>query len=219
MKRYVKSGTDRTYQNKRNENKFIETRKYDDGHTVARQYMKWDTPNGEVKNYTGAKDAKRGRYFRTNKDTLNSMLEDYEEVESASQGLDVEAEIDDMDAYSDATELYIDILDNYPEYQESNNLAADVPYADGSANFWQLAPNKWKLVIFNEAEFNPESYVYENDPYWGTEELKIGQVNDIELTSEQLYSELSKLPGVDLNDLYGLQSVLDDFREAFDNFA
>lgn len=84
MKKYIKSN-DATYQNKRNPNKFIETRKYDDGHTVARQYMKWDTPEGEVKNYTGAKDAKRGRYFRTRKDTLDQMLEDYEEVETSEK--------------------------------------------------------------------------------------------------------------------------------------
>ncbi len=76
---------DATYQNKRNPNKFIETKKYKDGHTVARQYMKWDTPNGEVKNYTGAKDAKRGRYFRTDKATLHDMLDDYDEIESTSQ--------------------------------------------------------------------------------------------------------------------------------------
>lgn len=76
----VNASSDATYQNRRNPNKFIETRKYDDGHTVARQYMKWDTPNGEVKNYNGAKDAKRGRYSRVNKSTLDSMLEDYDQV-------------------------------------------------------------------------------------------------------------------------------------------
>lgn len=81
MKRYIRSTEDKTYQNKRNSNKFIETRKYDDGHTVARQYLKWDTPNGEVKNYTGAKDAKRGRYHRATRNTLNSMLEDYDELD------------------------------------------------------------------------------------------------------------------------------------------
>lgn len=76
----VTAGSDATYQNRRNPNKFIETRKYSDGHTVARQYMKWDTPNGEVKNYTGAKDAKRGRFARVNKDTLQSMLDDYDQI-------------------------------------------------------------------------------------------------------------------------------------------
>lgn len=94
MKRYIKSSaTDRTFRNTRNPHKFIETRKYDDGHTVARQYMEWDTPDGKIKNYTGAKDAKRGRYFRARKDSLNSMLEDYEEI------------IDDYD-----------VIDDYDEY-------------------------------------------------------------------------------------------------------
>lgn len=124
----------------------------------------------------------------------------------------------DPNNYGTATDLYIDILDNYPEYQEAENLAADVPYAEGHASFWQLRPNVWKLVIFNEDEYNPDTYVYENDPYWGTEELIPSEVNDIELSSEELYATLAQLPGVDLDDLYGLREVLDDFEDAFSNF-
>lgn len=86
MKKYIRSSEpDATYQNKRNPNKFIETKKYKDGHQVARQYMKWDTDAGEVKNYTGAKDAKRGRYSRVRKNTLDSMLEDYDKVETSTE--------------------------------------------------------------------------------------------------------------------------------------
>lgn len=225
MKRYIKSSTpDATYQNKRNPNKFIETKKYNDGHRVARQYMKWDTPEGEVKNYTGAKDAKRGRYFRTRKDTLDQMLEDYDEVEScdnqyiASNDMVVDFELPDLDTYNDATELYIAICDAYPEYYEQEGLAAAVPFVGGTANFFQEGENDWRLVIFKEDEYNSESYVFENDPYWGTEELLPGEMNDIKLTSEELYEELSKLPGVDLNDLYGLRQVMEDFSEAFDRF-
>lgn len=71
----------RTYRNRRNENKFIETKKYKDGHSVARQYMKWETPEGTVKNYSGAKDAKRGRWHRAGKQSQELMLEDYDEVQ------------------------------------------------------------------------------------------------------------------------------------------
>ena len=74
------SNTVRTYQNRRNENKFIETKKYKDGHSVARQYMKWETPEGTVKNYTGAKDSKNGRWHRANQHSRDVMLEDYDEV-------------------------------------------------------------------------------------------------------------------------------------------
>lgn len=77
-------GTVQTYRNRRNPNKHIEVKKGNDGHSYARQYMEWDTPEGKVKNYTGAKDAKRGRYFRSRRDTIDQMLEDYDEVECAS---------------------------------------------------------------------------------------------------------------------------------------
>ena len=74
----------RTYRNKRNENKYLETKKYKDGHTVHRGYMKWDTPRGEVKNYMGSK-SNRGRWFRTNKNTLNDIVQDdYEEITSST---------------------------------------------------------------------------------------------------------------------------------------
>ena len=74
----------RTYRNNRNPNKHIEVKKANDGHSYARQYMEWDTPDGKVKNYTGAKDAKRGRYHRARKDTIDQMLDDYTEVEVTS---------------------------------------------------------------------------------------------------------------------------------------
>lgn len=130
MKKYIRSTSDKTYQNTRNPNKFIETRKYDDGHTVARQYMKWDTPEGEVKNYTGAKDAKRGRYYRANKDTLNSMLEDYDEVESASDPLGM------------TDEEYNEYFEKYgPDYMKTDAYRAyeDAHYANGD--------RAWKVHI------------------------------------------------------------------------
>lgn len=212
------SEPDATYVNKKNPNKFIETKKYKDGHRVARQYMKWDTPDGEVKNYTGAKDAKRGRYHRTNKDTLDSMLEDYDEVTSATQGLDPENEFIDMSEVENAVDAYIQICEAYPEYSEDGGLAAHVFYDGGTANFFQVGPNQWQIGIMNEDEYNPETYIYENDPYWCTDELMPGEMNDIILTAEECYHELKKLPGVDLNNLYGMRAVLDDWSDVFDYF-
>lgn len=78
-------GTVQTYRNRRNPNKYIEVKKGNDGHSYARQYMEWDTPEGRVKNYTGAKDAKRGRYQRSRRDSIDQMLEDYDEVTCNSQ--------------------------------------------------------------------------------------------------------------------------------------
>lgn len=77
-------GTVQTYRNRRNPNKYIEVKKGNDGHSYARQYMEWDTPDGKVKNYTGAKDAKRGRYHRARRDTIDQMLEDYDAVEGST---------------------------------------------------------------------------------------------------------------------------------------
>lgn len=42
-----------------------------------------------------------------------------------------------------------------------------------------------------------------------------GEMNDIKLTAAQLYDELKSLPGVDLNDLYGMRAVFDDFDIEF----
>ena len=76
-------GTVQTYRNRRNPNKYIEVKKGNDGHSYARQYMEWDSPDGKVKNYTGAKDAKRGRYSRARRDTIDQMLDDYDEITSS----------------------------------------------------------------------------------------------------------------------------------------
>ena len=88
MKRVISTsqerGTVETFRNRRNPNKYIEVKKANDGHSYARQYMKWDTPEGEVKNYTGAKDAKRGRYHRSTRQTIDQMLEDYDSVTSST---------------------------------------------------------------------------------------------------------------------------------------
>lgn len=81
MRRFIKSSKDdvQTYQNRRNPNKYMEVKEYDDGHMYSRQYMKWDTPEGEVKNYNGSK-TNRGRYSRTSGKTLDSQLRDYENI-------------------------------------------------------------------------------------------------------------------------------------------
>lgn len=63
------------YQNKRNKNKYIEVRHYTDGHYGARQYM---LLNNGVKNYIGSR---KGKLFRWRKKNIESLLEDYVEVE------------------------------------------------------------------------------------------------------------------------------------------
>ena len=210
------SEPDATYVNKKNPNKFIETKKYKDGHQVARQYMKWDTPEGEVKNYTGAKDAKRGRYFRTRKDTLNEMLEDYDEVES-STSVDSrygEREIKEIIAPDTAAAMYIDIAETYPEYYEEDSIAAHVPFESGTANFWQDSQGAWRLGIMDETQYDDDNYKYLGK-YWCTDELMPGDMNDIILTPAELYEELKSLPGVELDNLYGLREIFDDFSYEF----
>lgn len=118
-------------------------------------------------------------------------------------------------SFDSPVDAYIQICDDYPEYYENEGIAAHVDYRDGTANFMQVAPNKWQIVIFNEDEYNPDTYVYENDPYWGTDELMPGEMNDIILTSAQCYNELKNLPGVNLDNFYGIRQVFDDFPEIF----
>ena len=77
----------RTYRNNRNENKYMQAKKYKDGHTYSRQFMKWDTPEGTVVNDYGSV-TNRGRFHRTNQNMLRDQLEDYtdyEEVTSATR--------------------------------------------------------------------------------------------------------------------------------------
>jgi len=85
MKRVIKAATvsEKTYQNKQNPNKYVEVKKGSDGHSYVRQYMKWDTENGTVKNYNASK-SNRGRYHRATQQTINQILEDYTEVTSAT---------------------------------------------------------------------------------------------------------------------------------------
>lgn len=119
------------------------------------------------------------------------------------------------DKFQNATQAYIQICNEHPEYSEAENLAAHVFFDDGVANFFQNGIDDWQIGIFNEDEYNPKTYIYENDPYWCTEELMPGDMHDIHLTASELYNELRRLPGVDLDHLYGLRQVLDDFAEVF----
>jgi len=65
--------TIRRYTNKWNGNKHIEVVRYACGHYHMVQYMQW----GDVVNKLGSRS---GRRFRVSKRTLESILEDYEEV-------------------------------------------------------------------------------------------------------------------------------------------
>lgn len=120
-------GQVRTFQNRRNENKFIETKKYADGHQVARQYMKWDTPEGTVKNYNGAKDWKNGRWHRTTQNTRDMMLEDYDEVTSseyvASDFSDDRVAFDDSCNFTEAQfKFYYDAFNAFGDWLDSNPI-------------------------------------------------------------------------------------------------
>lgn len=61
------------YQNKRNENKFIEVVRYSCGHYYAVQFMQW----GDIVNKLGSRT---GRRFRFRKGSIGSILEDYTKV-------------------------------------------------------------------------------------------------------------------------------------------
>lgn len=68
---------DYVYRNKANSRKYIELRRYADGHYVWKQYIKC----GDSKNYTGCsiKQNKRGGlWHRVSKQTFVEVLADYE---------------------------------------------------------------------------------------------------------------------------------------------
>lgn len=68
---------DYVYRNKDNSRKYIELRRYADGHYVWKQYIKY----GDFRNYTGCnfKQNKRGGlWHRVNKQTFVEVLADYE---------------------------------------------------------------------------------------------------------------------------------------------
>lgn len=70
--------TTQTYRNKRNTDKYLIVRKYDDGHTVWKQYLFWLITG--VHNYTGCslRSASRGgRFSRVRKATATEVLADY----------------------------------------------------------------------------------------------------------------------------------------------
>ena len=127
-------GTVQTYRNRRNPNKYIEVKKGNDGHSYARQYMEWDRPDGKVKNYTGAKDAKRGRYSRARRDTIDQMLEDYDAVTSSSdisiidavvqkyQPEDTDYIVYDYSLDSDTLELYASGDEGIEDYDGDEDL-------------------------------------------------------------------------------------------------
>ena len=75
--------TDCLYQNNRNKNKFIEVRRYKDGHYAFKQYIEGHpTLSTTTRNYTGCslKRAKVGTWHRVTKATLLQILEDYKRL-------------------------------------------------------------------------------------------------------------------------------------------
>lgn len=68
-----------TYQNIRNENKFIDVVHHGDGHYYMIQYIKHEFPERTVVNYMGTRCGRK-RKFRVRKGTLLGILEDYRKV-------------------------------------------------------------------------------------------------------------------------------------------
>lgn len=120
--------------------------------------------------------------------------------------MNVSAEIDPLAAY-------ILILHADPTLQEACPIVSSIPYASGSACFWQDSQNAdyWRLVLIDESMYNPDTNIYEDDKFWGDAELLEDSCNSEYLTPAELYSELSNLPNVDRSKLYGLRSVFDKY--------
>ena len=131
-KKHKSENTVTTYRNKRNPNKYINVKRDSSRHYNSQQYMAWETDNGEVKNFTGAKDTKKGRYFRTNKSTLDDILQDYEEI-TESFVTDREKEILDIYGKSiwdmsneelieyDLTDDWAKLVDTHYDFEESED--------------------------------------------------------------------------------------------------
>lgn len=74
---------DYIYQNKRNDNKFIEVRRYADGHYVWKQYItRYISTSFLGVNYVGCsfKRVHIGTWHRVSKRTLEEVLADYSRV-------------------------------------------------------------------------------------------------------------------------------------------
>lgn len=81
IKRSRANRTERaTFQNIRNEHKFIDVVHHGDGHYYMIQYIKHELPKGTVVNYMGTRCGHKQK-FRIGKATLTGILEDYKKVE------------------------------------------------------------------------------------------------------------------------------------------
>lgn len=69
-----------TYQNNRNEHKFIDVVHHGDGHYYIIQYIKHEFPERTVINYMGTRCGRKQK-FRIGKGMLLNILEDYRKVE------------------------------------------------------------------------------------------------------------------------------------------
>lgn len=137
------------YRNKQNENKYIEVKKSKDGHTWFRQFMYWNTDDGSVKNYSGSK-TNRGRFHRVRQDTLNSILEDYEQVDDVHTDMDVfesvsvmqSSNVDNLvDTYFDRVSW--DELCDFMEYDGPEEGPSTTPGYDLDHIDWLLANEEY----------------------------------------------------------------------------
>lgn len=120
-------GTVETFRNRRNPNKYIEVKKGNDGHSYARQYLKWDTPNGEVKNYMGSRTS-RGRYFRARRDSIDQMVGDYDPIQTSTLVEEFMKYHEDGDNYRNneiGFDQMYEILDQYGDASEDVNVVFD----------------------------------------------------------------------------------------------
>ena len=142
----------RTYRNNRNPNKYIEVKKGNDGHSYARQYLKWETPQGEVKNYMGARTS-RGRYFRHRQDSIAQMLEDYTEVTASSE---VEIDVDAFEEMIDEEDFYKLLhfgKDTVEEYYEECDYIESIYGGDcGVESVQQVSQSSYQVEVSVELE-------------------------------------------------------------------
>lgn len=141
------------YRNLRNENKYIEVKHSNDGHTYFRQFMYWNMEDGPVKNYNGSK-TNRGRFHRVRQDTLKGILEDYEQVDDVHTEMDVlestQIPSDDLDEFIDTyydRVTWDEICHMVGWDEEDPEFASDVPgYSDLKHIDWLVTKNKYSGV-------------------------------------------------------------------------
>lgn len=160
MFRVIKASNEvHTYRNRRNPNKYVEVKKSSDGHSYVRQYMEWDTDQGKVKNYSGAKNPKQGRYSRATQSTISQILEDYDEITSTSNII-ASSIIDEFALYIDGEYNYEgvhyfavrDLDGQYFEIGDAIEIGEEIGYhveLHSDSELWVAAPEGDRRLLTN----------------------------------------------------------------------